>query len=133
MDKTASKHFSQKLQMGSARNLAAMIPLWRHTERPLLESFRPFLPKWRTTFTFGHFFHFSGQNWHFFVNNFRTEYLFALILAPFWYFSPFRFRDCYSALYCSTYLSNFVIYNAMLKMFAASALNSSNAKGLGNT
>ena len=76
-----SKNFSQKLQMGSARNLAPTFPPWPYSERPLLESFRPFLPKWRTTFTFGHFFHFSGQNWHIFVNNFRTEYRFALILV----------------------------------------------------
>ena len=81
MDKTASKHFSQKLQMGFAQNLAQWVALWPDTEPPLLESIWPFLPKWRTTFTFGHFFHFSGQNWHIFVNNLRTEYGFALILV----------------------------------------------------
>ena len=51
-----------------------------------------------------------------------------LQIAPFWYFWPFRFRDCYSALYCSTQLRKFVTHNAMLEMFAANALKSTHAK-----
>ena len=39
------------------------------------------MPKWRTTFTFGHFFHFLGQFWYFFGNNSRTKCHFALILV----------------------------------------------------
>ena len=81
MDKTESNNFSQKLQMGSGRNLAQWVALWPDTVPPLLESIWSFLPKWRTTFTFGHFFHFSGQKWHFFVNNLRTEYSFAMSLV----------------------------------------------------
>ena len=53
--------------------------------------------------------------------------------SSFGIFLPFRIRNCYSALYCSTYLSKFVTYNAMLEKFAASALDSKHAKGLSNT
>ena len=72
---------SEKLQIGSLPNFAQWVTLWWTTALSIFIAIGQFLPKWRTTFTFGHFFHFSGQNWHIFVNNFRTEYRFALILV----------------------------------------------------
>ena len=79
--KKLSAPFSQKLQMGSLPNLAKRWGLWSRSALSVFLSIWLILPKWRTTFTFDHFFHFSGQFWHFLVDNSGTKYHFALILV----------------------------------------------------